>query len=214
MSKPAKAPSHDELRQRIPWYLNGTLSEVQATEVRQHIRECRQCQSDLVIHEEIRQVVNREETTPIVPANAAASLLNRIPDDESRTGFQVPRFWTAAAAAVTLVTIALLLMSQFGEGQRATNVLYETATSADTRPEMGYVLRVRFEEGIPAEIRARVINELGGEDMRELDDSRTYEMLVQLPGTSLRELEHFANEVKARSEIHDAEFVALQLPVR
>ena len=99
-------------------------------------------------------------------------------------------------------------------GPVAENRTYQTATSAQTDAKIGYVLRLRFEAGISSESRNRVLDELGGADIRGLENTDAYEMLIHLPNSSLDELERFANEAQSRSEVESAEFVALHLPVR
>ena len=214
MSNLATSPDHDEVRMLIPWLVNGTLSESEASLVRAHVEGCSACRADLALHETMRLAVIRDEATPIVPSASAHSLLNEftLRDRRARARYPSRRIAVAAAFALAALVTVVAITTEFGPGVK--NQTYQTATTAKNDSEIGYVLRLRFENGVSPERRDRILKELGGAEVRALDNSASYEVLVQLPSSSIEDLERFANETKARSEIKTAEFVALRLPVR
>ena len=78
MNDPKMKPVHDDVRGLLPWYLNGTLEEAEASLVRAHLEDCSECRADLAVHENMRVAVTQDEATPILPAVTANSLLDRL----------------------------------------------------------------------------------------------------------------------------------------
>lgn len=214
MSKPAKSPDHDAIRMQLPWYLNGTLTDGEASAIKAHLEGCQECCDDLSIHEQMRAAVTQDEATPIVPVARADFLIDGFLSRNSRAMVPVRRRMYAAAAAIVFALLIATMSFRTDPGVTDQNTEFTTATTADDASEMGYVLRMQFERGISQNDRDRVTRELGGTGIRELEDPDTYEILVHLLTPSLGELERFANEARARPEVKSAEFVALQLPVR
>lgn len=214
MTSLAKGPDHDDVRMLIPWLLNGTLSEAEASRVRAHVASCTICRADATLHESMRLAVIQDEATPIVPTASAHSLLDDFVhrDMQAKVRYSSGRLAAAAAFALAALITVVAITTELGPGTQ--NPTYQTATTAQKDSEIGYVLRLRFEDGVSAEHRDRVIEELGATEIRDLDNSEAYEVLVHLPSSSIEELERFADETQARSEIMAAEFVALRLPVR
>lgn len=214
MNNPAMSPEHDEVRMLLPWYLNGTLSETEASLVRAHLESCPDCRADLAVHEKMKLAVSQDEATPIVPAASADTLLDRLARRESEGNSWSRHRKYAVAASLVLAALIAIVAVTTDFGPVANNQAYQTATSAAKESRIGYVLRLRFEAGISSENRNRVLDELGGADIRDLENEEAYEMLIHLPNSSLDELERFANAAQSRSEVKSAEFVALHLPVR
>jgi hypothetical protein len=214
MNNPAMGPDHDEVRMLLPWHLNGTLPETEASLVRAHLESCSDCRADFAVHERMRLAVSQDEATPIVPTASANTLLDRLARRESEGNSWSRHRKYAVAASLVLAALIAVVAVTTDFGPVAHNQTFQTATNEQTDSRIGYVLRLRFEAGISSENRNRVIDELGGADIRGLQNAEAYEMLIHLPNSSLDELEQFAKEAQSRSEVTSAEFVALQLPVR
>jgi len=214
MSNLANGADHDEARLLLPWFLNGTLTEAETSLVQAHLENCSDCRADIAVHERMRLAVTQDEATPIVPSASATALLDILDRREFRAKVwsQPRKIAIAAACALVALITVIAITTDFGPG--AENQRYQTATSAQKDSEIGYVLRLRFEGGVSPENRERVLDELGGADIRALENGKAYEMLIHMPNSSLDELERFANDAQKRSEVEAAEFVALQLPVR
>ena len=214
MSNTKIETGHNEMRQLLPWFVNGALAEREMADIQRHLDSCSECRADVAIHRAMRTAVNQDEATPIVPSESVASLLDCLAEGGSRARFWPPQMKYAAAAAVVFAALIIAFSIRSDLGVNDPNNEFTTATSAGGGSEMGYVLRVRFESGISLQDRERVIQELGGADVRRVQDSDVLEILLNLPALSLEELEGIAEEAQDRSEVQYAEFVALQLPVR
>lgn len=214
MSNTTMKSDHDETRKLLPWFVNRTLAESEMADIQRHLDSCSECRADVAIHKKVKKAVNQNEATPIVPSESAASLLDSLAQGGSRAKSWPPQMKYAAAAAVVFAALIIAFSIRSDLGVTEPNNTFTTATSAGGGSEMGYVLRVRFESGISLQDRERVIQELGGADVRRVEDSEVLEILLNLPALSLEELEGIAEEAQDRSEVQYAEFVALQLPVR
>ena len=214
MTNPEMKPVHEDVRGLLPWYLNGTLEEADASMVRAHLDECSECRADLAVHDSMRLAVTRDEATPILPAVTAASLLDRRehPALGSESWQRYGKY--AVAASILIAVLAVTATVTDRTWPFAENRTYQTATSTPESSRIGYVLRLQFEQGVSSATRDKILNELGGLDIRSLENSEEYEMLVHLPNSSLDDLERFASETQSRAEVRLAEFVALQVPVR
>ena len=216
MSEAQVISCQNNLRQEIPWYLNGTLSETDAALVRAHIESCDDCRADLELHSSMRSAVLGRELTPIVPQASAADII-----DIGRTGVSRPRIerraspqWFAAAAAVVIIGVALLvaLFPEINTG--VTNQVFETATSAGSAEGIDYVLQLRFEDDVSEQQRARIAAQLEGAVKWAVNDSGVYEVHVKLAAPSLEVLMDYELRTGALPGVQSARFTALQLPVR
>lgn len=214
MNNTAMSPDHEKVRMLIPWYLNGTLADTEATVVRIHLESCSECRADVAVHERMRLAIVQDEATPIVPSVTASTLLDGLARSESRADSWSPYRKYAVAASLVLAVLIAIVTITTDFWSVAQNQTYQTATSAQKDSKIAYVLQLQFEFGITPEDRERVLDELGGVDIRALENTEAYEMLIHIPNSSLDELERIANEVQSRSEVRFAEFVALQMPVR
>lgn len=214
MTNSAMKSVHDDVRGLLPWYLNGTLAEAEASLVQVHLEVCAECRADLSVHESMRLAVTQDEATPILPAVSARSVLDSLERPAGR-----PELWMrikkyAVAASILIAVLAVAATVTNTTLPLAENRTYQTATSTPESSQIGYVLRLQFEDGTSQDARDQILAELGGLDVRSLENSGEYEMLVHLPNSSLDDLEGFAGEVQSRAEVRFAEFVALQVPVR
>ena len=214
MTDSGQLRDHDEIRQLLPWYLNGSLAEREVAIVQRHVDACPECNADLALHRRMQEAVLRDRATPIVPVRSGASLLDRAdarrPGGVRRTGGK----WLALAAAAALAAVTTLVAWQLGFAPENDARTFRTATSDGPAAESGYVLRIRFEEGTSRVSRDRIVRELGATGVRGLEDPQLFELLMHVPDASLDDLEKIAGEATERDEVSSAEFVALQLPVR
>ena len=213
MSNYATIADHEEFRMQLPWYVNGTLTKSEASEIREHLEDCPECRADLAVHEEIHAAAKYDDAIPIVPTISANDLLDRFESRQTLpVRWQRKRFAAVAAiAAAALVTIYSYRV-ELGIGEQSPR--YQTATSEKSEAAISYVLQLTFEDEVSSEGRQHVIQELGGAEVRLMEDSEVYEVLLHLPESSLEDLERYADEAQSRKEVKSAEFVALQLPVR
>ena len=79
---------------------------------------------------------------------------------------------------------------------------------------MDYVMEVRFEPGVPAEDRDRLLQALAPGEIHAGPDQDTYRFALGRPGTSLADIQDAGSRMEALPEIRSARIVAVQLPVR
>jgi len=214
MTKQATNLDHGDVQMQIPWYLNGTLTETEATLVRNHLEHCSDCRADVAVHERMRRAVVQDEATPIVPSVTPASLLDNLANPKPRAAAWSRYRNYAVAASLILSVVVATVVSTTRYLPVPKNQTYQTATSEQTNAGIAYVLQLQFEDGTLPETRSRILDELGASDVRTSGETKTYEILIRMPNSSLGELESFARKAQSRSEVRTAEFIALQMPVR
>lgn len=119
----------------LPWYVNGTLSDSEKTEVERHIGQCEQCRAEIEMLQIIRDVAKQSiEQAP--PAELGWKRLARdIKKEKSSLG---KRAWLRPALAAAIVVIVL-----------QSGLLAFFITKPDTvqplgQTEAGVVLQLRF----------------------------------------------------------------------
>ena len=154
--------NHDEVWQLLPWYLNGSLDDSEAVNVRTHLGEC------LVCAREVRRLRRLEQAVRVPIEHAAASQsfarfnsqLIRQSRPQSRLGTALRRFLglfepvpLAAGAAVLVlssaITAAIVLNGDADAGN--SNQSFETlgaqqlSASRLGQPQLRVVLRDGFD---------------------------------------------------------------------
>lgn len=205
-----------ESRENIPWFLNGTLSSSAAEAVREHIKECSNCQADLEMHTAMRDSVRRSEVTPMMPATKAEDIFGVRRNDPSQHSHN-PQFrlrLTAIAAGIAILGVALVLSLYSQRGAEETNQLFETATSAGSAGGIDYVMQLQFKDGVADLDRSKIVEQLEGFVKWSVNDSGDYEVHVQLGAPSLEILQEYEEHTAAIAGVQSAKFTALQLPMR
>lgn len=119
----------------LPWYVNGTLSDSEKTEVERHIGQCEQCRAEIKMLQIIRDVAKQSiEQTP--PVELGWKRLAQ--DIKKEKSFLGKRVWLrpALAAAIAVIVLQSGLLAFF-------------ITKPDTvqplgQAEPGVVLQLRF----------------------------------------------------------------------
>lgn len=105
------ANEHAEIRQRLPWYVNGTLpeDELKATEL--HLRQCLPCNAALREELRLRQLIQEQDVLPLGANYAVGALMQRLGGSEKRPkrvsisrGPVIAAAFLGAVAVVWLVT--------------------------------------------------------------------------------------------------------------
>ena len=216
MTKAQENSCHSCLRQDIPWFLNGTLSESEAALVREHLEGCSDCRADLDVHSSMRSAVLGREVSPILPKTSAANIIGIGRTGVSRIWInrRASSQWSSVAAGVLIIGVALLAAFFAGNNTEVTNNVFETATSTGSSDGIDYVLQVQFEDDVSELERARIAGQLEGAVRWAVNDSGIYEIHVQLAMPSLAVLEDYEQRIDALPGVQSAEFTALQLPMR
>jgi len=216
MSKVQPGQCRDDVREMIPWYVNGTLSEDQVALVREHVEACGDCQADVELHTRMHASVVENDVMPIVPKTSAAELLSGegAGRAHSTSSYGITRRRMAVAAGFSILVVALLVSLFVDRKIESPNQQFETATSGDPATNIDYVLQLRFDENL-SELRREAI-------VAQLDDvvkwttavSGDYEIHVRLSAPSLVALEQYQERAELIEGVQSAEFTALQLPMR
>lgn len=216
MTKAQENSCHSRLRQDIPWYLNGTLSETEAALVREHLESCTDCRADLELHSTMRSTVLGRDVTPILPKTSAANIIGIGRTGVSRTwrNRRASSQWFSVAAGILIIGVALLAAFFVGNNADVMNNVFETATSTGSSDGIDYVLQVQFEDDVSELERTRIAGQLEGAVRWAVDDSGIYEIHVQLATPSLAVLKDYEQRIDALPGVQSAEFTALQLPMR
>ena len=141
-----------EIRELLPEYLSGTLSDVRRSEVSSHLARCEDCAEELALLQLIRQAY--EASSPAVNVSA---IVSKLPRKSSRPAIRSWRHSQAfqIAAAVSFIAlggISLAVARSFFDGS-------PTATVGDTVIANAEAPAISFAGGV---------SDLGDEDLEAL----------------------------------------------
>jgi hypothetical protein len=214
MGEKLELDDHVRVDRLLPWFVNKTLDDDERDRVRRHLETCDACRASVSLLSTVRDRVLHDTATPIIPRPRTDRLLETI-DAHARKARRTRTlviFASAASVAAALVLVNLLLPDR---GQAVPEpARYETTTSPVQRASMNYVLDVQFEAGVPPAARERVLDGLQAKEISPAGSDGVYRITVNLPASSLEELEGYARELESLSEIRTAHAVAVQLPVK
>ena len=209
MNKVEPDQCSSSLRESIPWYLNGTLSESDAALVRDHIEQCADCRADVELHSSMQSAVCGREVTSMMPKTKAADIIRN--DRATPAG---PSKIFALAAGVAIIGVALGMFFSSDWGDESGNQQFATATSTGTEARIDYVLQIRFDDDVPEQQQGDIVAQLDDVVKWSRDNSGVYEVHVQLASPSLATLEEYASHADSIPGVQSAEFTALQIPMR
>lgn len=203
-----------ESRESIPWLVNGTLSGPAAAAVREHLKDCSDCQADLELHEEMRTAVLGNEVTPMMPTTRAADVIGGDGRTRRSRNSRYRSRLTAIAAGMAILGVALFMSFYADRGAEDTNLLFETATSAGAPGGIDYVMQLRFQSGVADVERRRIAEQLAGVVKWNVNASGDYEVYVRLDAPSFKALQEYEEHAAALAGVQSAKFTALQIPMR
>ena len=209
MNKVEPDQCSNSLRQSIPWFLNGTLSESDASLVSDHIERCADCRADVELNSSMQSAVLGREVTSIMPKTKAADIIGN-----NRAASARPSRTYALVAAVAIIGLALGVFFSSDQANESGNHLFETATSTGTVARINYVLQIRFDDDVSDQQRGEIVAQLDDVVKWSKANSGVYEVHVQLATPSLATLEEYASHADSIPGVQSAEFTALQLPMR
>ena len=209
MNKVEPDQCRNNLRQNIPWYLNGSLPESEASVLERHIEQCADCRADLELHTSMQSAVLGREVTSLMPKTNAAEIIGN-----NRTAPSRHARIFALAAGVAIIGVALGVFFASDQGIESSNQLFETATSRENTTSIDYVLQIQFDDYVSDQQRGEIVAQLDHVVKWSRDNSGVYEVHVQLATPSLTTLEDYALHASSFPGVQSAEFTALQLPMR
>jgi anti-sigma factor RsiW len=167
--------AHEQVLAMLPWYVNGTLGELDAQRVDAHLQACVDCSNNLALELSVYRGMTAERAVEYMPAASLKRLQARLDGvaapaaakaaaDAGPTGTQpmtrsrhsIP--WVgvmAASVAVMAVALGLLTADRWQSSHSSSSQpRYYTVTTAIPRPQ-GEVIRAVFSPAI-------TLNELQG----------------------------------------------------
>ena len=216
MSKLQPGQCRDDVREMIPWYVNGTLTEEEVALVREHIEICDNCRTDVELHRSMHAAVIENDVTPIMPKTSAAELLNgeAAGRAHSTPGYGITRRHMAVAAGLAILGVALIVSLFVDRNIDNTNQQFETATSGESATNIDYVMQLRFDGSVSERQRGEIVAQLDDVVKWTAASSGDYEIHVRLSAPSLAALEQYQERAESIAGVQSAEFTALQLPMR
>jgi hypothetical protein len=144
------AREHREISALIPWYVNGSIGELERQRVDAHLVLCADCRDDLAHDRLVHEAMTAETAVEYMPAASLKRLQARLdtidapdadvpaeaPAADKRRGGSMP--WQglmAASVAVMAVALSLLAADRWLQFRaHATQPNYYTVTTPATRP--------------------------------------------------------------------------------
>ncbi len=149
---------HKEISALIPWYVNGSISEIDRQGVDAHLARCAQCRDDLTLEQGVYQSMSEETAVEYMPAASLKRLQARL----DGVAMQVPvegswelsaaapsrRVVTwqgvmAASVAIMAVAVSLLAADRWTQSRTRAAPSYYTVTSSAPRAS-NVVIRAVF----------------------------------------------------------------------
>lgn len=205
---------HTAVEQLLPWYVNGTLTPREHAQVRRHLEVCEACRGGVDLLSRMQSAVRHPETSPIVPAPRPERLLEAI-DGRASRGRRLRLAGAVAGVAMLAVgTFVAGLVVSGRDGAPPAPAAYRTLTSDSSPAAMDYVLDLRFESGLEAADRDRVLDSLAAKQVDPGAPNGWYRVTVSLPAASLQEVEQFTRHIESMPEVRSVRVVAMQLPMQ
>jgi hypothetical protein len=145
------AREHSEISALIPWYVNGSIGELERQRVDAHVLLCASCRDDLAHDRGVYEAMTADTAVEYMPAASLKRLQARldvidaaadadvpaeVPATDKRRGESMP--WQglmAASVAVMAVALSVLATDRWLQfGAHAAQPNYYTVTTPATRP--------------------------------------------------------------------------------
>ncbi len=137
--QPVSQREHTNVRELLPFFINGTLSELESARVMRHLVSCTSCHAELDAQRRLMDLM-RAAPDPAGDAKAAWARLEHTLDAEPRAGARGHRvrpawMWSLGLAAAAAMILLLTPIVFFGPSSRTND--YSTLTSATTDASTG-----------------------------------------------------------------------------
>lgn len=148
---------HDEIRELLPWFVNGTLNEDQQSAVSEHLEECRTCRDDVdeLVRIAARFTVPAQTDLADHSREAALAFTESLPAQTSSTAQATQRTGALVGLACAVLVAGFIgiftLMPQ--------DLSYRTLSRTDTAADKAVIQVVFSERATEREIRHVLVAE-------------------------------------------------------
>jgi anti-sigma factor RsiW len=161
-----------EVSERIPWYVNGTISEDERQRVDAHLKHCANCRNELAQDRLVYQGMTADMAVEYMPAASLKRLQARLDAVEAEPPEEVPageserppmrrQGLLMASIVVMAVAISVLAVNQWMQFRARTSApKYHTVTIPMTRAQ-GEVIRAVFSPTITLVEVQSILDEAG-----------------------------------------------------
>jgi len=130
----ARIDPHESVWGSIPWFVNGRLSDAEATQVEAHLKECERCRAECALQAKLHDAIREDDSMAFTSEASYRKLAYRIDSSAPRRAFVGTRravLWLAAALAVE--SVALVAWGAWSwSSNREPSARYVTLSSAPT----------------------------------------------------------------------------------
>ncbi|MEP6883736.1 MAG: zf-HC2 domain-containing protein [Gammaproteobacteria bacterium] len=143
-----EARIHEEISALIPWYVNGSIDEVDRQRVETHLPQCARCRDEVMHERGVYQGMNAELGVEYMPAAslkrlqarldalsavAPAEALSGPPAAAPRRGVVTWQGVMAASVAVMAVAVSMLAVERWAQSRTRAAPNYYTVTTSPLR---------------------------------------------------------------------------------
>ena len=206
--KQTDSPSHREVQELLPWYLNGTLSPSEREAVAAHLSGCAECATEAGLLRSVGSAVqDTNETLPPAPEDGWEALLSRVEQERAAhvpwgTGGRFARWWGAlpasarwalAAQAVAVAALACtsaVLLRRVSRPEEGRGSRYEALSGRREEAEGPFVnITVDFREGATVKEVRELLTAIGASVVSGPTTVGSYNIRVPVPpGADTREV--------------------------
>jgi anti-sigma factor RsiW len=224
--------NHDKVWELLPWYLNGSIDQVEKELVEQHSQVCIACRAELNAQRELSAYVNQADIDVLATRSSFRELARRIhADDPAQICLQPQRRrwlddvfgWlnrgglSGKFAMASIATVAMMLSAAyFGSDITATQPLdgqYRTLTAAtQDSTHTGRVARVVFSDHVSVEQVRQTLSAIEASIVEGPSEQGVFLIRIGDSNTSLRNLVASISTLRADDNVIFAE-PAFTLPL-
>ncbi len=137
---------HDQARELLPWFANGTLAENERKGVADHLRACGACRSEVESLDRVRHVVRDPPADDGTEVGNLDEILARIDHDGGARQRKTPVVrWLLIAQSAAIVILAILLLVPDSPRVPGDPQSFRTLSAAqETVPQGELLLRIVF----------------------------------------------------------------------
>lgn len=199
------------LCEMLPWYVNGTLNDIEIQAIEKHLPNCKACASELPVLMSLQKSLGKETVAVLAPAPNVEKFLTQL-DNPFVRRFPSRATWIAGALAAGVAVIAVAL-NGFFTLKNTDSTPYHTATSVDSSASFDYVLHLSLDQRVDADAHLGILQTLEPASIAGLESVGDYRLVVRLEAGSVEDLERYRQDIESRSAISKVSIVAIELPM-